>query len=76
MRLVWAAVLAVARFGAQAQALVAEYWAKLGSLPPEYAWDLNITFRDDGSVALRRCTGTKPKVRGASWARARFQSRC
>lgn len=57
MRLVWAAVLAVAPSGAQAQALVAEYWANSGSLPPEYAWDLNVTFRDDGSVAVRRCTG-------------------
>lgn len=57
MRRVWAAALALAPFSVQAQALVAEYWANSGSLPPEYAWDVNVTFRDDGSVALRHCKG-------------------
>lgn len=57
MRLVWAVVVALAPQVAGAQALVAEYWANSGSLPPEYAWDVNVTFRDDGSVAVRRCKG-------------------
>lgn len=57
MRLAWAALLAVAPLAAQAQALVAEYWANSGSLPPEFAWDVSVTFRDDGSVTLRHCKG-------------------
>jgi hypothetical protein len=52
-----AAAAAVAPQVARAQALVAEYWSDSGSVEPAYAWNLHVTFRDDGSVAVRRCKG-------------------
>lgn len=57
MRWLWTAVLAVAPHVAGAQALVAEYWESSGSVEPKYAWSVDVTFRDDGSVAVRRCKG-------------------
>lgn len=57
MRWVLAAVLAVAPLGAQAQGLVAEWWASSASVEPEYAWSLDVSFYEDGAVAVRRCTG-------------------
>lgn len=51
-------------------AAAAEYRACSGSLPPEQAWDVNVTFRDDVSAALRHCRGTPPRGRAARCGRA------
>lgn len=37
--------------------LLAEYWADSGSLPPEYAWQTNVSISTDGALTLVYCTG-------------------
>ena len=37
--------------------VLAEYRARSGSLPPEYAWSLDITIRLDGALLLKHCKG-------------------
>lgn len=37
--------------------ILAEYWTNNGSLPPEYAWETEVTIRSDGALRLKRCTG-------------------
>lgn len=41
---------------ASAQGL-ATYWANSGSLPPEHAWNVNVTIAADGTLVLKHCTG-------------------
>jgi hypothetical protein len=74
MRWLLAAVLALVAQAAAAQSPVAEYWASSGSLPPEFAWDVSVTFRDDGSVALRRCKGYATEGPGCTLRRARVSA--
>lgn len=45
-----------ARAGGEA-AVLAEYNARSGSLPPPYAWSVDVTLRTDGQVTLKRCKG-------------------
>lgn len=40
-----------------AQDVLAEYQTDSGSLPPEYAWDTNVTILTDGQLTLKHCTG-------------------
>jgi hypothetical protein len=42
---------------AQEAPVLATYSANSGSLPPEYAWETNVTIYTDGRLTLRRCTG-------------------
>lgn len=42
---------------AQEPPVLATYYADSGSLPPEYAWETNVTIYEDGRLTLRRCTG-------------------
>lgn len=42
---------------AQEAPILATYYADSGSLPPEYAWETNVTIYEDGRLTLRRCTG-------------------
>lgn len=37
--------------------VLAEYWTNNGSLPPEYAWETEVTILADGTLTLKRCTG-------------------
>lgn len=37
--------------------LLAEYWARSGSLPPQYAWSTSVTIRADGQLVLKHCKG-------------------
>jgi hypothetical protein len=50
-----AVVLAAAP--ARADTVLATYWANSGSLPPEYAWSVDVTITDTGKVTLKRCKG-------------------
>ena len=54
-----AALLATLTPAAQAQdaAVLAEYWTNNGSLPPEYAWETEVTIRSDGELTLKHCKG-------------------
>jgi len=36
---------------------LAEFHTNSGSLPPEYAWEVNVSILADGKLTLRRCTG-------------------
>lgn len=58
-RLALAATLTFFPLAARAQDanLLAEYWTDSGSLPPEYAWETNVTISPDGKLTLRYCTG-------------------
>lgn len=38
-------------------AVLAEYWTNSGSLPPEYAWETNITIHENGDLTLKHCKG-------------------
>ena len=42
---------------AQDSAVFARFWTSSGSLPPEYAWDAEVTFLTDGTLTLKHCTG-------------------
>ncbi len=42
---------------AQDAPVLAIYYADSGSLPPEIAWETNVTIYEDGRLTLRRCTG-------------------
>jgi hypothetical protein len=42
---------------AQSAEVFATYWANSGSLPPEYAWDVDVTITSDGQLVLKRCKG-------------------
>ena len=60
MKTLWLAfTLALSPLAAQAQdaEVLAEYWTDSGSLPPEYAWDTNVTIFADGKLTLKHCTG-------------------
>ena len=37
--------------------VLAEYYTDSGSLPPEYAWETEVTIHTDGRLVLQRCTG-------------------
>ncbi len=54
-----ALTLALSPLAVQAQdaEVLAEYWTDSGSLPPEYAWDTNVTIFADGKLTLKHCTG-------------------
>jgi hypothetical protein len=36
---------------------LAEYWARSGSLPPEYAWSVDVSITADGHLTLKHCKG-------------------
>ncbi len=38
-------------------ALLAEYWSRSGSLPPQYAWSVSATITQDGTLLIKHCTG-------------------
>ncbi len=59
MRWLGLALMAATPLAAQAEIapLFAEYSANSGSLPPEYAWDVEVVIRLDGDLTLTRCTG-------------------
>ena len=42
---------------AQDMPVLAEYWTNSGSLPPEYAWETEVTILTDGGLTLKYCTG-------------------
>lgn len=42
---------------ATAETAFATYWANSGSLPPEYAWSVDVAITDSGAVTVKRCTG-------------------
>ena len=42
---------------AQEAPVLATYYTDSGSLPPEYAWETNVTIYEDGRLTLRRCSG-------------------
>ena len=54
-----ALTLALSPLAVQAQdaEILAQYWTDSGSLPPEYAWDTNVTIFADGKLTLKHCTG-------------------
>lgn len=37
--------------------ILAKYWTNNGSLPPEYAWETDVTILEDGALTLKHCTG-------------------
>jgi hypothetical protein len=59
MMLVRTAVVALLLSLAPARAddLLATYWASSGSLPPEYAWAVDVTITTSGKVTLKHCRG-------------------
>lgn len=42
---------------ALAEEVLAEYWANSGSLPPEYAWSVEVAIDADGGVTVKDCKG-------------------
>lgn len=54
-----AMTLALSPLAVQAQdaEILAQYWTDSGSLPPEYAWETNVTIFADGKLTLKHCTG-------------------
>ncbi|MCB6177673.1 hypothetical protein LHP98_05965 [Rhodobacter sp. Har01] len=52
-----AALAAPLAVQAEDAAVFAIYWANSGSLPPEYAWDVDVTILADGKLTLKHCTG-------------------
>lgn len=42
---------------AEEAAPLAEYWASSGSLPPEYAWSVDVSIAADGALTLKHCKG-------------------
>ncbi|WP_309663948.1 hypothetical protein [Tabrizicola sp.] len=38
-------------------AVFVTFWANSGSLPPEYAWDVNVIITVDGQLSLKHCRG-------------------
>lgn len=42
---------------AQDSSVLASYGTNNGSLPPEYAWDNEVTIHADGKLIIRHCTG-------------------
>ncbi len=49
--------LALAPTLSAADSVMATYWANSGSLPPEYAWSVDVTITDTGKVTLKHCKG-------------------
>lgn len=43
--------------GADEAVPLAEYWASSGSLPPEYAWSVDVSISADGALTLTHCKG-------------------
>jgi hypothetical protein len=39
--------------------VIAQLWANSGSLPPPYAWNVEVTVTAEGWVTVTRCTGYK-----------------
>lgn len=60
---------------AQDAPILAEYWTNNGSLPPEYAWETDVTLRADGTLTMKHCKGYETegpacKIRSAKVAEA------
>jgi hypothetical protein len=52
-----AALLTLVPTLAAADQTLATYYASSGSLPPEYAWSVDVTITDTGKVTLKHCKG-------------------
>lgn len=57
LALIAVALAFAAPLSAQTANIMAEYWADSGSLPPEYAWQTNVTITAEGKLTLRYCIG-------------------
>jgi hypothetical protein len=56
-RLILALALIPVTAWAEDAPILAEYYTDAGSLPPEYAWQTEVTIHTDGRLVLQRCTG-------------------
>lgn len=56
---------------AQEAPILAEYWTNNGSLPPEYAWETEVTIREDGALTLKHCKGYETEGPACKIRRAR-----
>ena len=53
--------------------VLAEYWARSGSLPPQYAWSTEVTIRTDGQLLLKHCRGYETEGPACTQAKARVK---
>jgi hypothetical protein len=72
-RLALTVALALAPLATHAEesALLAEYWADSGSLPPEYAWETKVSITADGKLTLIYCVGYETEGPGCKTRKAK-----
>lgn len=65
-RLILTLALAALPLPALAEGVLAEYRANSGSLPPEYAWSVEVTIATDGKVTVKDCKGYETEPPGCT----------
>ena len=53
--------------------VLAVYWERSGSLPPQYAWSTTVTIRTDGQLLLKHCKGYETEGPACTTEKARIK---
>ena len=68
------ALAALPAHAEDAAPVLAEYWTDSGSLPPEFAWETDVTILEDGTLTLKHCKGYETEGPACKTRRAKVSS--